>query len=514
MSQSTAPTQMPDEHSMRALLKRIALLPGKIDRPVTGLADDSRRVRPGDLFIARPGRRSHGAEHLDQAIEAGAIAALVDIEGPVVRHVIRAGVPVIGVPGLAAEVGTIASRFHGEPSRAMTVIGITGTNGKTSVSQLLAHALQGQGGNGHGRSCGVIGTLGHGLYGELEPASHTTPGPLELQAILAGLRDSGVDSVVMEVSSHALDQYRADGVAIDVAVFTNLSHEHLDYHGDLASYAAVKRRLFLFPGLQQMVINADDEYGRKLLANPPGNAQRVSFGLEAAHQPQVLGSRLRLGADGIRLWIDSPWGSGELHSPLLGRFNASNLLAAVATLGCLPGYESVSLDTWLQRLGQVSVIAGRMEVVTGGAGQPLVVVDYAHTPDALQQVLTALRGHTRGRLWCVFGCGGERDQAKRAVMGDIAERFADRVVVTWDNPRNEEPGTIVGQILGGMDQPTEAHVERDRGIAIAYAIAEADADDLVLIAGKGHEDYQLIGDRRLDFSDRGVAQQALEVAHG
>lgn len=504
MTTPREPSAAPPEHSIRALLQRIALVPGKLDRPVTGLADDSRQVQPGDLFIARAGRQTHGGDHLEQALERGAAAALVEIDGPVVKHTLRYGPPVIGVPGLSAEIGTIASRFYGQPSTRMEVIGVTGTNGKSSVLKLLGEVLDDPAG---GQRCGVLGTLGYGFPDALQPATHTTPGPLVLQAWLSRLLAQGAKRVVMEVSSHALDQYRVDGVAFHAAVFTNLSHDHLDYHGDIGSYGQAKRRLFMFPGLRWAVINSDDAFGRKLIADPPGTAPVISYGVDHHPRPMVTPTEIRLDR-GIDLKLTSPWGKGELHSPLLGRVNVANLLAAVATLGCV----GMPLQQALQRLARVERIDGRLETVGGGDGKrPRVLVDYAHTPDALEQVLQALRDHCSGKLWCVFGCGGERDRDKRALMGDIAERYADRVVVTWDNPRHEEPGYIIGQILGGMDQPTAVHVDRDRAAAIGYAIAQADPQDLVLIAGKGHEDYQQVGDQRLPFSDRRCARDALEA---
>lgn len=469
---------------------------------MTGLATDSRLVRPGDLFLARAGHQAHGGEFVDQAIEAGAAAVAADIDGEVVRQVVRGGVPVFGIPGLAELIGAIASRFHGHPSHALEVVGVTGTNGKTTVTRLLAHVLHRP---DRGRVCGLIGTLGYGLPGALEAGPHTTPDAVALQARLAALRDAGATHVAMEVSSHALAQYRVDGVRFAVAGFTNLSHDHLDYHGDMVTYGRVKRRLFLQPGLRGGLINADDPFGRKLLTESPGMARLWSYGLEAEHGPLVLGANLCLGDQGLDLEVRTPWGDGHLHSPLLGRFNASNLLAAAGLSGAL----GLPMDEVLGRLGEVTGIPGRMEAVRGPAGRPLVVVDYAHTPDALAQVLTALRAHTKGRLWCVFGCGGERDRGKRRPMGEAAERGADQVVVTWDNPRGEEPGDIVGQILGGMDQPQRAHVERDRGKAIAHAIDAAGQDDLVLIAGKGHEEVQIVGDRRLPFSDREEARRRL-----
>jgi UDP-N-acetylmuramoyl-L-alanyl-D-glutamate--2,6-diaminopimelate ligase len=311
--------------------------------------------------------------------------------------------------------------------------------------------------------------------------------------------------VAMEVSSHALDQGRVDGVDFHVAVWTNLTRDHLDYHGDMAAYAQAKQRLFKAPGLRHAVINLDDDYGRELLAAIPAGVQIIGYTLNpntARHSvpaPEYLlaGSDLQLTDAGLDLHVQSPWGEGRLRAGLLGRFNASNLLAALATLLAL----GVSFDSAVQRLGRVTTVPGRMERF-GGGRQPLVVVDYAHTPDALEQALRALRGHCHGKLWCLFGCGGERDTGKRPLMGEVAERNADRVVVTDDNPRGEDPIQIVADIMAGMRNPDAAYLRRDRTQAIAFAIAQARPGDIILVAGKGHEDYQLVGTRRIPYSDR------------
>jgi UDP-N-acetylmuramoyl-L-alanyl-D-glutamate--2,6-diaminopimelate ligase len=307
----------------------------------------------------------------------------------------------------------------------------------------------------------------------------------------------------MEVSSHALDQGRVNGVDFKVAVWTNLTRDHLDYHGDMAAYAIAKQRLFKAPGLRHAVINIDDDYGRELLATIPAGVQTIGYTLNATQhstlntQHLLAGSDLQLTDAGIDLHVQSPWGEGRLQAGLLGRFNASNLLAALATLLAL----GVSFDSAVQRLGGVSTVPGRMERF-GGGRQPLVVVDYAHTPDALEQALRALRGHCHGKLWCIFGCGGERDTGKRPLMGEVAEQSADRVVVTDDNPRGEDPIQIVADIMAGMRNPDAAYLRRDRTLAIAFAIEQSRPGDVILVAGKGHEDYQQVGTRRIPYSDR------------
>lgn len=489
-------------------LARVA--PGQ-DVAVQGLALDSRQVRPGFLFLAVAGRHVHGVDFVADALAAGAAAiaweptdALTEDSDPLRA----ASVPVVAVERLGHRVGEIAARFYDHPSRDMFVVGVTGTDGKTSCSHFIAQAL-----HGDADKCGIIGTLGYGLYGALRPGLHTTPDALTLQQELAALRDGGARAVAMEVSSHGLDQGRAAGVAFDVAVLTNLSRDHLDYHGDEASYAAAKRRLFFMPDLGAAVLNLDDAFGRALYAELPVALPVVAYALERAavsgiDRPDtrwLAATEVVASTAGLSIGIDGSWGAGHLDVALLGRFNAGNLLAVLAVLLI----RGVAFDEALARLTRVRTVAGRMEPFGGGAAQPLVVVDYAHTPRALEQVLKALREHCSGHLWCVFGAGGERDTGKRPLMGGIAERLADYIVLTDDNPRHEDATQIVMDILTGMEDPDAVYVQRDRAAAIAQAITNSDPGDVVLIAGKGHEDYQQVGDRRLPFSDRETVRALL-----
>ncbi len=484
--------------SLLELLDGIVKLPNLPDAEIGGLALDSRKVMFGDLFFALEGSQVHGKQFIDKAIERGAAAVLE--EAAWVKKTERNGVPVIAVPALKFKLGAIAERWFGNPSQAMTVVGVTGTNGKTSVSHFIAQALRADG------PCGVIGTLGNGLIGELEASTHTTPDAITLHGLLSSMCDQGAQQAVMEVSSHALEQGRVSGVAFDVAVFTNLSREHLDYHGDMASYGKAKRRLFETPGLKYAVINLDDDYGQSLLASMPGAIGTVSYGFDDSRlPPSIMGTDLQLDSQGLRLRISSDWGFGELNVPLLGRFNAENLLAAFAALlACGLGFDEV-----LERLSRVQPVPGRMQRLGGGAGEPLVVVDYAHTPDALAQVLTALRAHAPGRLTCVFGCGGDRDVGKRPLMARAAEQAADAVIVTNDNPRSENPDVIVADIFSGFDSADAVTVINDRAAAIRHAVIGAGEGDVVLVAGKGHEDYQLEGEHRLPFSDAEQVREAL-----
>ena len=458
------------------------------------LVADSRRVRAGDVFLAHPGARHDGRAHIAEALHAGAAAVLWEPEG--FQWDGRWRAPHLPVSGLAARAPTLAAAWYVHPSRALWMTGVTGTNGKTSVAHWIA-AAQGE----VGRRCAVIGTLGNGLPGDLAVASHTTPDAVSLQAMLAGYRDAGIDGVAMEVSSHGLDQGRVEGVAFDVAVFTNLSRDHLDYHGDMASYAAAKSRLFHWPELRHAVLNADDEFGATLAGQLRGGAARVlSYGLRGG---ELLARRCQADRLGLRLEIVSPWGSGELTSSLLGEFNAYNLLAA---LGALLVAE-VPLADALAALARVEPASGRMQRLEAVPGAPTVIVDFAHTPDALDKVLAALKPLSDGRLLCVFGCGGGRDAGKRPLMGAAVAARADAAIVTSDNPRHEDPARIIADILAGMPPGQDAIV--DRRAAIHAAIGQAGADDIVLIAGKGHEDYQDIAGVKRPFSDLAVAREAL-----
>ena len=493
--------------TLGALLQGMIELKPEADRNITGMSLDSREIRRGDLFLACRGRNHNGASFIDAAINNGAAAVLWETEAgvraiPLTYRPSPTGkpVPVIALTNLSQRAGMLADRFYGQPSRALFVCGVTGTNGKTSVSQFLAQTQSAD------APAGVIGTLGHGLVGHLEIGRHTTPDAVTVHRWLAELREQGAASVAMEVSSHALHQGRINGVAFDCAVFTNLSRDHLDYHGDMASYAATKAELFRVPGLRHAVINSDDPTGRDLLANLPKDLNVLRFGLAAEFQPDILGRCVSLTSEGIDVEVSTPLGQGRFHSKLLGRFNISNLLAVLAVL-LLRG---IPLPGALARLSTVKPVAGRMETF-GGGSKPLVIVDYAHTPDALEQVLQALKEHCTGRLWCVFGCGGDRDSGKRPLMGAIAEELADEVILTNDNPRSEDPAQILTDIQHGMTQPDRAQLLPDRRQAIAHTIVAAKPGDVVLIAGKGHEAWQQIGDTQLPFSDIDEVQVHLDA---
>lgn len=474
------------------------------DVRVTGLALDSRQVKSGYLFLAVPGLKVDGRDYIGQAIEAGAVAVAYDAAGDC--HY-EGAVPMLAVPQLAGQISAIAGRFHGEPSAALTLVGITGTNGKTSVSQMLAQAL-----NELNTPCGVIGTLGSGLPGALIDHGMTTPDAVNVQGQLAQLRDAGAEAVCMEVSSHALDQGRVAALGFDVAVFTNLTRDHLDYHGDMDSYEAAKARLFDAAGCHA-VINLDDPAGRRLAEScPPRKGTARLLGYSLRDTPALLHcSEVRYDDAGIHALLHFEGEQSTLHSELLGDFNLSNLLAVTGSLLVL-GFK---LPQAVERAAGLRAPAGRMQRL-GGGSRPLVVVDYAHTPDALEKALTALRAHVSGRLTCIFGCGGNRDAGKRPLMGQIAERYADRVVVTDDNPRNEPSAGIIGQICQGLGKPQNITVLANRAEAIAHTISRAHREDVILLAGKGHETYQEINGVRHAFNDIEQAERALlqwEASH-
>lgn len=486
---------------MSAGMKLAGLLPDVAGVPdglvVTGLSQDSRGLRPGDAFLAIPGFGTHGLRFAGQARAAGAAAVVYEPPAP---EGVEVPEDAIAVPGLRGRIGAMADRFHGSPSAAMTVVGVTGTNGKTSTVQMLAQAW-----SLRGRRAGSIGTLGAGLVGAVEPTGFTTPQVSQMHALLAGLRGAGADAVAMEVSSHALDQGRVDAVRFAVGVFTNLTRDHLDYHGDMDAYGAAKARLFRAPGLRAAVVNLDDTHGRALFAQLPPGVQAIGASARGRDGARVRARNVVLDAGGIAFELAVGDEVHALRTPLLGRFNVDNMLAVAGVLDAL-GEAPADIAAALSGLGPV---AGRMNRL-GGHGQPLVVVDYAHTPDALEQALASLRGHARGRIVCVFGCGGERDRGKRPQMAEIAGRMADAVVVTDDNPRREDGDAIVADILEGFLDRSGVVVERDRRAAIQRAVGEAGPGDIVLIAGKGHEPYQEIDGVRHPFDDAEVARAALE----
>jgi len=412
------------------------------------------------------------------------------------------------VPGLHKLVGRIADRFFGWPSSHLSVVGITGTNGKTTCAYLLAQCLQRL-----GTEAAYAGTLGWGRIEALERPTHTTPDAITVHRELAQLKSMGVRSVAMEVSSHALDQDRVAGVRFQCAAFTNLSRDHLDYHASMQAYGEAKTRLFAVEGLQHVVINIGDEFGRSFAQSYAGRAPLTAVWIGAGEfawlaERSVYARGVTVDMQGIALHIEGSFGSLDLHTKLLGRFNAEN---AVVVLACLISL-GVSLQDAAKALAQCSAAPGRMEVIeTAARGKPLAVIDYAHTPDALAKALSALREHCSGALWCVFGCGGDRDPGKRPIMGAIADELADEIIVTDDNPRSEDPQAITQAIAAGIRQRS-ARVIHDRAEAIGTALRAAAPSDVVLIAGKGHEDYQIYGETRRSFSDRSEALRYLGAA--
>jgi UDP-N-acetylmuramoyl-L-alanyl-D-glutamate--2,6-diaminopimelate ligase len=407
----------------------------------------------------------------------------------------------VAFPDLPERLGELASRFWAAPSEEMTVAAVTGTNGKTSVSHFIAQAWE----SAYG-AAGLVGGLGYGPLDDLQPADMTTPDPFVLNEALASCIDVGIDHVAMEASSHALDQGRLDTIQVDAAVFTNLSRDHLDYHDDMDAYAAAKWRLFTDLAPRFAIINRDDMTGRAWVRELSGPREVLSYGL--APGAELRGTVLHADADGMSLRLEGPWGAGDIRTGLIGSYNVSNLLATAGAL-TLTG---LSWHETLRELELVRPVPGRMMRFGGRPGQPVVVIDYAHTPDALSKTLAALRDHLSGHLTCVFGCGGDRDRGKRAEMGRMAESLADRLVVTSDNPRHESVNSIINDVLRGMEEPQRAVVEPDRGRAIARAIETAGPGDIVLVAGKGHERWQEVAGQRIPFSDEVMVRQLLGVA--
>jgi UDP-N-acetylmuramyl-tripeptide synthetase len=467
-----------------ALLARLGIVP----RRVTA---DSRDVRRGDAFAAFPGSQSDGRRFIGDAVGRGAGAVFWEAAGFAWDS--AWAVPEQPVVQLRDRLGAIADQVYGRPSQAMWVVGITGTNGKTSCAHWIAQGL-----DACGRRTGVLGTLGNGLAGALAPALNTTTDAARLHETLATLKAAGADAVAMEVSSHGLDQGRVNAVAFDVALFTNLSRDHLDYHVTMEAYGAAKAKLLRWPGLAVAVINVDDAFGRTLAAaRHAERARTLTFG---THGADIVATRITATSQGMAIDVTTPFGAGSVEAPVVGTFNVSNLLGSLGVLLA----SDVPLADALAALGQIQPPPGRMQRF-GGGDAPLVVVDYAHSPDALDKALSALRSTVAaGRsLVCVFGCGGDRDPGKRPEMGRIAARLADRIVVTNDNPRSEDPAAIAEAIGVGIREAdgTDYDVELDRGVAIRSAIRAARAGDVVLVAGKGHETYQEAAGVRVHFSD-------------
>lgn len=474
---------------------------------ITHLVMDSREVKAGDTFVAYPGSRVDGRQFIAQAIANGANAVIWEAHGYSWNSAWQ--IPNLAVANLRHHVGEIADIIYGNPSRKLWMVGVTGTNGKTSCSHWIAQTL-----GALGRKTALLGTLGNGFPGNLQPTPNTTPDAIRVHGLLAEYLAQGAQAAAMEVSSHALEHGRVHGVQYDVALLTNLSRDHLDYHGNMSSYAAAKRRLFDWQRLKYAVLNLDDAFGVELAEQLlDGEMEVVGYGLgdaalataERLGLRMVYGGALHMDGQGLGLQVHSSWGGGALHSPLLGRFNAANLLGVLAVLLV----SEITLNDALRELERVQPVPGRMQTL-GGGDRPAVVVDYAHTPDALEKVLQSLRevaAASGGRLICVFGCGGDRDCGKRPMMGTVAAKLADICIVTSDNPRSENPSDIIAAIVSGMSGAYQAIENRSE--AIMYAIGRAQAADTVLVAGKGHEDYQEINGVKYPFSDADAVRQAL-----
>lgn len=467
---------------------------------VSGLTLNSNEVCDGNVFIALSGANHHGLTYAQQAVEKGAIAVLFDSSDSefAEKHLANLDVLKIAVTDLPQHLGLISARFYGEPSQAMNVIGITGTNGKTSCSQFLAQALE---------NCGVIGTLGWGKYGQLKETVNTTPDALAVQKMLASMRDGNCENVAMEVSSHGLAQGRVNAVQFKGAVFTNFSRDHLDYHGTMENYLATKLKLFNAPQLEFAIINLDDEVSKQIIATIPENIAIIGItttSKQVSRGQTLIAENITLDLSGIQCEVNWENQKQILHVPLIGKFNLENVLCVLGTMLAL----NIEFEEAVKRLANLKSINGRMERFGGENNQPLVIIDYAHTPDAFEKVLDSLRPHTAGELNVVFGCGGNRDKGKRYQMGRVAEQRADNVILTDDNPRFESSEAIIEDILSGFFN-NEAKVIHDRAKAIRRAIEHANSQDCILIAGKGHEDYQEIEGVRFPFNDAQCVREIL-----
>ncbi len=481
------------------LLSGLAVVGDKVT--ITGLALDSRAVVAGNTFIALNGALQHGLMHVEQAIANGARAVIFDPAGQGKRLAERVGsIPVVAVENLGFSLGEIAARFYGDPSRRIDVIGITGTNGKTSCSQFLSQLMD---------DCGVIGTLGWGTWGKLSNTLNTTPDALAVQHMLGELVKAKKQMVAMEVSSHGLEQGRVNGVCFKGAVFTNISRDHLDYHGSMDAYIKAKLALLQTPGLVFAVVNLDDDYSGQIMAAVPESVAVWGFsrkGQKAAITENVAAEHVLHKADGIEFDIRWRHEQQRVKVPLYGDFNIENVLAVLTVMLAM----GTTLKQATDRLTRMEPVPGRMERLGGGDSGPLVFVDYAHTPDALDKVLSSVRKHCKEALWLVFGCGGNRDAGKRPQMGACAERWSDHVIVTDDNPRFENGRDIVNDILAGCSSG-KVEVIQNREQAIQKALASAGKNDCIVIAGKGHEQYQEINGVKIPFSDRQVVIDALKA---
>ncbi len=464
---------------------------------VTGIQYDSRLVQPGYLFIAVPGEKSDGRQYIQNALNKGASVVLYESRGIEKFELPETGIPLIPVDDLITKQGRIAAEFFGNPSSNLNVIGVTGTNGKTSITYFLAQCLE---------NSAVIGTTGYGTLGALKKLNYTTPMAVDVQRMLAEFLNEKCQVVAMEVSSHGLEQHRIEGVEFNTAVFTNLTRDHLDYHGDMYAYAEAKKKLFRRPSLKYAVINLDDPVGRDIAQEISAKVQVLGYSLNAHSGAQVYLHTITCLSEGFLCDISMPSGRATIKLPLLGRFNVANALAVIGVLSCL----ELSSAEITQRVSSLHCPPGRMEIFHRPPWAT-VIVDFAHTPDALEKALVAVREHCSGRLYCVFGCGGDRDVGKRPMMGKIASELSDEVIITNDNPRHEDPSHIADQIMAGISKGASCSVILDRRTAIIAALKKARSDDVILIAGKGHENFQIIGDTLLHFNDSEVVAEVVEL---
>ncbi|MFL2840394.1 MAG: UDP-N-acetylmuramoyl-L-alanyl-D-glutamate--2,6-diaminopimelate ligase [Pseudohongiellaceae bacterium] len=498
---------MSQQMTLGLLLEAEIDIPENLNLVLSGIEMDSRKIENGDLFIACKGANFDGRDFVCEVIDKGAVAVLVE-KGELWQEIsIEKNVPIIPVENLASRISSIAAKFFNKPADHFSLIGITGTNGKTSVCQFFAQSV-----TGLNHICGTSGTLGYGLYAKEYlrtgiGSPGTTPDPISVQRIFSEMLQQNADTMVMEVSSHGLKQGRVCINEFDVAVFTNLTRDHLDYHHSMQAYGEEKLKLFRGSHLSVAVVNMDDLFSAKILNNLSRQVKSYTYSLNNP-QADVYPENIEFKRKGFKLEVSSPWGKGNVEIGVLGSFNASNFLAVFTTVMALESqHATFDFNHVMSEVATVSPVKGRMELI--GDKPVSVVVDYAHTPDALENALNALHEHFKGKIWCVFGCGGERDKGKRPMMARIAEKLADELIVTDDNPRQEASSEIIKQILSGFSNSEKVLVESDRALAIDFAIANATEGDVVLIAGKGHEEYQDVGAKRMMFSDVKQARLSL-----
>ena len=489
--------------SLLSLLDGLSNTDGLDDITVSGLAEQSQEVHAGDLYLAVRGCQVHGLDFLSEAVERGARAVIYEPDqdrNAALKPATVTDIPLIPVPDLRHKVGIIADRFFDHPSSAMQVIAITGTNGKSSTASIIAQVLSQKYG-----SCGMFGTLGYGEFKHLQSAVTTTPAALELHTRVSDLYAQGVRHIAMEASSHGLDQGRLAGLSINVAVLTMVGRDHFDYHGSLEAYWKAKRKLFEFSDLQWAVLNLDDAYGKTLAKECAADVEILTYSSQGNPKADLSAHNIKVGVQGLYFKLVYQGRTTVVRSRLLGRFNVDSLLAAFAVLLI----QGLSEEEIAALLADVDTVPGRMQMFSR-PGQPYVIVDYAHTPDALEKVLRTCREMGSGKLYCVFGCGGNRDKEKRPLMGAVASHLSDRIILTDDNPRDEDPEQIIQDILSGVVSQTDIEIEHDREIAVKHAIHRSQVSDYVLIAGKGNESFQIVRDKRIPMSDQHFVNKAFE----